>query len=163
TRDSSRRMRTATARRRRRTARDVSPRARREDSAFKRGISPRSPPTSPPALRRDAAHDGRRGARERKALRRYAWPGNVRELANFIERARLLSKGRTLEIPLAELERRRHRPDHDDRAATLRTVERMHILRILGETKLEPRWPAGSRGRARSEKERQCLVGDYPL
>jgi len=87
----------------------------------------------------------------------------VRELANFIERAMILSKGRTLEIPLAELEGRRHRPDHDDRTATLRAVERMHILRILGETNWRARWPAGSRGRAWSEKERPCLVGDYPL
>src|SRR5947209_8692494 len=42
-----------------------------------------------------------------EALRRYAWPGNVRELANLIERAMILSKGRTLEVPLAELRRRR--------------------------------------------------------
>ena len=50
-----------------------------------------------------------------EALRRYAWPGNVRELANLIERAMILSKGRTLEVPLAELKRRRSRTDHDGR------------------------------------------------
>src|SRR4029077_16852719 len=52
------------------------------------------------------------------ALRRYAWPGNVRERANLVERAMILSKGRTLEVPLAELERR-PRTGHDHGAATL--------------------------------------------
>jgi len=79
-----------------------------------------------------------------KALRRHAWPGNVRELANLVERAMILSKGRTLEIPLGELERGRHRPDHDDRAATLRAVERMHILRVLGETNWTLGGPRGA-------------------
>jgi len=79
-----------------------------------------------------------------KALRRYTWPGNVRELANLVERAMILSKGRTLEIPLGELERGRHRPDHDDRAATLRAVERMHILRVLGETNWTLGGPRGA-------------------
>src|SRR5207302_1270444 len=41
------------------------------------------------------------------ALRRYAWPGNIRELANLIERAMILSGGRTLEVPLDDLTRRR--------------------------------------------------------
>jgi formate hydrogenlyase transcriptional activator len=77
-----------------------------------------------------------------KALCRYGWPGNVRELANLIERAMILSRGRTLEIPLAELERRR--PDHDDGGATLRAVERMHILRVLGETNWTLGGPRGA-------------------
>jgi formate hydrogenlyase transcriptional activator len=79
-----------------------------------------------------------------KALRRHTWPGNVRELANLVERAMILSKGRTLRIPLAELERRRNWPDHDDRAATLRAVERMHILRVLGETNWRLGGPGGA-------------------
>jgi hypothetical protein len=78
-----------------------------------------------------------------KALRRYTWPGNVRELANLVERAMILSKGRTLEIPLAELGRWQP-PDHDDRAATLRAVERMHILRVLGETNWTLGGPRGA-------------------
>jgi formate hydrogenlyase transcriptional activator len=77
-----------------------------------------------------------------KALRRYSWPGNVRELANLVERAMIQSEGRTLEIPLAELERRR--PDHDDGAATLRAVQRMYILRVLGETKWTLGGPRGA-------------------
>src|SRR4029077_863559 len=79
-----------------------------------------------------------------KALRRYPWPGNVRELANLVERAMILSKGRTLEIPVAELERRRCGPNHDDRAASLRAVERMHILRVLGETNWTLGGPRGA-------------------
>jgi formate hydrogenlyase transcriptional activator len=42
-----------------------------------------------------------------EALRRYAWPGNVRELANLVERAMILSRGRTLEVPLDDLTRAR--------------------------------------------------------
>ena len=37
------------------------------------------------------------------ALSRYHWPGNIRELENFIERAVILSRGATLDVPLAEL------------------------------------------------------------
>ncbi|HUN85263.1 MAG TPA: sigma 54-interacting transcriptional regulator [Terracidiphilus sp.] len=41
-----------------------------------------------------------------KALRDWDWPGNVRELENFIERAVILSRGRSLDAPLAELRRK---------------------------------------------------------
>src|SRR3989441_2244608 len=37
------------------------------------------------------------------ALAHYSWPGNVRELENLIERAVLLSPGKELRVPLAEL------------------------------------------------------------
>jgi len=80
-------------------------------------------------------------------LRRYAWPGNVRELANLIERAMILSKGRTLEVPLGELKRRRSRADHEDRASTLEAVERMHILRVLKETNWTLGGPRGAAAR----------------
>jgi formate hydrogenlyase transcriptional activator len=40
-----------------------------------------------------------------KALTAWEWPGNVRELENFIERAVILTRGRTLEAPLTELRR----------------------------------------------------------
>ena len=78
------------------------------------------------------------------ALRRYAWPGNVRELANLIERAMILSKGRTLEVPLAELKARRARGDHEDASPTLEAVERTHILRILNETNWRLGGPRGA-------------------
>jgi formate hydrogenlyase transcriptional activator len=40
-----------------------------------------------------------------KALIEWDWPGNVRELGNFIERAVILTRGRSLEAPLTELRR----------------------------------------------------------
>ncbi|PYT91745.1 MAG: hypothetical protein DMG41_01405 [Acidobacteria bacterium] len=38
-----------------------------------------------------------------KGLRTWDWPGNIRELENFIERAVILTRGKSLEAPLAEL------------------------------------------------------------
>jgi formate hydrogenlyase transcriptional activator len=78
------------------------------------------------------------------ALRRYAWPGNVRELANLIERAMILSQGRTLEVPLAELTRRRARAGTEDGGSTLQGVERAHILRVLEETNWMLSGPRGA-------------------
>jgi formate hydrogenlyase transcriptional activator len=64
------------------------------------------------------------------ALARWEWPGNVRELENFIERSVILSEGTILNVPLSEL-----RPAFGVRRdATLETLEREHILRMLRET-----------------------------
>ena len=69
------------------------------------------------------------------ALQRYPWPGNVRELANFVERAIILSPGRSLEVPLNELQSRHAPVTHTEREEmTLRGAERAHILRALEET-----------------------------
>jgi formate hydrogenlyase transcriptional activator len=38
-----------------------------------------------------------------KGLTAWEWPGNIRELENFIERAVILTRGKTLEVPLTEL------------------------------------------------------------
>jgi transcriptional regulator with GAF, ATPase, and Fis domain len=38
-----------------------------------------------------------------KGLTAWDWPGNIRELENFIERAVLLTRGKSLEAPVAEL------------------------------------------------------------
>ena len=40
-----------------------------------------------------------------RALTECDWPGNIRELANFIERAVILTRGKALEVPVAELEK----------------------------------------------------------
>ena len=37
-----------------------------------------------------------------KELTAWGWPGNIRELENFVERAVILSRSKTLEAPLAE-------------------------------------------------------------
>ena len=74
------------------------------------------------------------------ALAGYSWPGNVRELENLIERAVILSKGTSLEIPLTEL-----RPDLAlAPSATLDTAERQHILRVLEETNWRIAGPKGA-------------------
>jgi transcriptional regulator with GAF, ATPase, and Fis domain len=66
-----------------------------------------------------------------QALVKWSWPGNVRELENFIERAVILTQGSSLRAPLGEI-----RPDAADSPgdSTLESVERAHLLRILGET-----------------------------
>jgi formate hydrogenlyase transcriptional activator len=80
-----------------------------------------------------------------EALRRYSWPGNVRELANLIERAMILSPGRTLEVPLADLhERRPPRAQNGDGAATLEDIERAHIVSILEESNWMLSGPRGA-------------------
>jgi formate hydrogenlyase transcriptional activator len=62
-----------------------------------------------------------------EALTNYAWPGNVRELENLMERAVILTKGTSLEIPLAEL-----RAAADTATpVTLEDAERNHIRRVL--------------------------------
>jgi formate hydrogenlyase transcriptional activator len=66
-----------------------------------------------------------------QALVKWSWPGNVRELENFIERAVILTQGSSLRAPLAEI-----KPEVADAPgdSTLESVERAHLLRILGET-----------------------------
>jgi transcriptional regulator with GAF, ATPase, and Fis domain len=41
-----------------------------------------------------------------KGLLEWHWPGNIRELENFTERAVILTRGKSLDAPLAELWRR---------------------------------------------------------
>jgi len=65
------------------------------------------------------------------ALTRWEWPGNVRELENFIERSVILSDGAVLNAPLSELKPVYLGVRHD---ATLESLEREHILRVLRET-----------------------------
>ena len=65
------------------------------------------------------------------ALARWEWPGNVRELENFIERSVILSEGTILNVPLSELRPVYEGARHD---ATLESLEREHILRVLRET-----------------------------
>src|SRR3982074_298825 len=38
-----------------------------------------------------------------KTLTDWEWPGNVRELENFVERAVILTRGKSLEVPITEL------------------------------------------------------------
>ena len=75
------------------------------------------------------------------ALTSYHWPGNIRELENLIERAVILTRGRVLEIPLTELQDATKPLSQGDAAATMESVERDHILRVLRESN----WVIGGR------------------
>ena len=68
-----------------------------------------------------------------EALVKYHWPGNIRELQNLVERAVILSRGSTLEVPLSELKQSKT-SNHSNGSISLEAVERDHILRILGES-----------------------------
>ncbi len=66
------------------------------------------------------------------ALVNWEWPGNIRELENLMERSVILSDGRVLNVPLAELAGAREIADSD---GTLESLERQYIIRVLRETK----------------------------
>jgi formate hydrogenlyase transcriptional activator len=82
------------------------------------------------------------------ALCRYPWPGNIRELANFIERAVILTRGPSLQLPLGEL---KASADPTETASnglrTLAQVEREAILRALRESSWVVGGPAGAAAR----------------
>jgi formate hydrogenlyase transcriptional activator len=98
------------------------------------------------------------------ALVNYSWPGNIRELENLIERAVLLSPGKELRVPLAELKQATLSvSDISDIAAdgsfvppsspagsapapvaTLEEAERQHILRALRQTEWRIAGPKGA-------------------
>ena len=79
------------------------------------------------------------------ALSSHQWPGNIRELQNFIERSVILSVGRVLRSPLAEL---KHSPTADSMGAiTLEEAERDHILKTLEHTKWVVAGPNGAAAR----------------
>jgi len=80
------------------------------------------------------------------ALSEYHWPGNVRELENFIERAVILSRGKELQLPVAELKQRAKLVAAPvmDGLATLEHAEREHIVRALGEADWVIGGPAGA-------------------
>jgi formate hydrogenlyase transcriptional activator len=65
-----------------------------------------------------------------RALTEWDWPGNVRELGNFIERAVILTRGRSLEVPLAEL----RRGCIDESRPMAPSQDRDDIARIVKET-----------------------------
>ena len=69
----------------------------------------------------------------RTALSNYHWPGNIRELENVIERAVILTQGRTLQVPLSEL--KRSTEIVSDSVIPLDVAERQLTLRALNETR----------------------------
>jgi formate hydrogenlyase transcriptional activator len=65
-----------------------------------------------------------------KGLTAWDWPGNVRELENFVERAVILTRGKSLEAPLAEL--RKSKAGRLEPSSVPRTED--DIARIVKET-----------------------------
>ncbi len=100
------------------------------------------------------------------ALVNYSWPGNVRELENLIERAVLLSSGKELQVPIAELKASRSSVGRSSSAdesvallpltsapapnttssqpVTLEETQRQHILRVLRQTHWRISGPKGA-------------------
>jgi formate hydrogenlyase transcriptional activator len=82
----------------------------------------------------------------------HSWPGNVRELQNFIERAVIISFGKMLRVPLAELEDTAQCGDSVPTRAlpktvTLHDAQREHILQALAETNWIIGGPKGAAAR----------------
>jgi formate hydrogenlyase transcriptional activator len=65
-----------------------------------------------------------------KGLTAWDWPGNIRELENFIERAVIVTRGKSLEAPLAEL----RKLNTGDAAPAVRSSAQDDIARIVKET-----------------------------
>jgi formate hydrogenlyase transcriptional activator len=65
-----------------------------------------------------------------KALTEWEWPGNVRELGNFIERAVILTRGTSLDVPLTEL----RKAPTDEAPLARRPQDHEEIARIVKET-----------------------------
>ena len=70
------------------------------------------------------------------ALVRYDWPGNIRELQNFVERSVILTNGRELRAPIAEL------INHDTRDGVVRTLDDAHRALII-KTLRQSNWVVG--------------------
>jgi formate hydrogenlyase transcriptional activator len=78
------------------------------------------------------------------ALTQYDWPGNIRELQNLIERAVILTKGSTLDVPVAALNGRRSTSlavttsgatrNASPAEETLQEADRRHIIAALERT-----------------------------
>jgi formate hydrogenlyase transcriptional activator len=64
-----------------------------------------------------------------KGLTTWDWPGNIRELENFIERAVLLTRGRSLEAPLAELRK----------TSKVDSADTLHEFKKVPEERTDPR------------------------
>jgi formate hydrogenlyase transcriptional activator len=81
------------------------------------------------------------------ALCQYDWPGNIRELEHLVERAVILSRGSTLEMPLDELRARTATAAPRAGVITLRDAEREHIWQALEDANWMVGGPSGAAAR----------------
>jgi formate hydrogenlyase transcriptional activator len=88
-----------------------------------------------------------------KGLTAWEWPGNVRELENFIERALIVTRGRSLEAPLGDL----HRLNTEQLPSAARNTDQEDISRIVRETLSALNVTKGSADE-RSQKQREEIV-----
>ncbi|MBV8207031.1 MAG: sigma 54-interacting transcriptional regulator, partial [Acidobacteria bacterium] len=82
-----------------------------------------------------------------EAFVRYPWPGNVRELQHFIERSVVLTAGRQLQAPLAELRRFTRASPRRTAGRTLAEIQREAILQALEESNWVVGGPHGAAAR----------------
>jgi formate hydrogenlyase transcriptional activator len=89
-----------------------------------------------------------------KALTNWEWPGNVRELENFVERAVILTRGKSLEVPFAELHKSR-----TDSSVTNKNEAQDEISRIVKETISEiSKQSTKSAANEHNERDRQEII-----
>jgi formate hydrogenlyase transcriptional activator len=88
-----------------------------------------------------------------KGLTAWEWPGNIRELENLIERAVIVTRGRSLEAPLGEL--RRFNAEQPPSAA--HNSDQEDIARIVKETLSALNVTKGSADE-RAQKQREEIV-----
>ena len=79
-----------------------------------------------------------------KKLTEWHWPGNIRELQNFVERAVILTRGNSLQFPLAELRNGSEKPAQQ---VAPQRDEREEVLRVLKETNGRVGGPSGAAAR----------------
>ena len=87
-----------------------------------------------------------------KGLTAWDWPGNIRELENFMERAVILTRGRSLEAPLSELRRSKIQ----EPAQTAVSTTDVDIARIVRETIASLKGPGAENDYLK--KQRQEIV-----
>jgi len=89
-----------------------------------------------------------------KTLTNWHWPGNIRELENFVERAVILTRGKSLDVPITELRKSRvdsPGPNHNGTEDEISRIVRETISEI---SKGNPRSPV----KDHDEKERQEIL-----
>jgi formate hydrogenlyase transcriptional activator len=83
-----------------------------------------------------------------KGLTNLEWPGNIRELENFIERAVLLTRGKSLDAPVAEL-RKTSKED---------SLDTLHQVKQVAEERTDSRSDKSSVAGEYERKQRDQII-----